>query len=69
MELLYADSSDSASDIVTGDLALPVPLMPVAEVQEIEKDVGTLQADAASAREKEIIPSPSGLPLRLGSSM
>ncbi|XP_032895499.1 kinesin-like protein KIF21A isoform X2 [Amblyraja radiata] len=69
MELLYADSSDSASDIVTGDLALPVPLMPVAEVQEIEKDVGTLQADAASAREKEIIPSPSGLPLRLGSSI
>ncbi|XP_067860907.1 kinesin-like protein KIF21A isoform X2 [Heptranchias perlo] len=69
MELLYADSSDSASDIVAGDLAMPVPLMPVAEVQEIEKDTGTLQADAASAREKEIIPSPSGLPLRLGSSI
>ncbi|XP_078276005.1 kinesin-like protein KIF21A isoform X2 [Rhinoraja longicauda] len=69
MELLYADSSDSASDIVTGDLARPVPLMPVAEVQEIEKDLGTLQADAASSREKEIIPSPSGLPLRHGSSI
>ncbi|XP_072922358.1 kinesin-like protein KIF21A isoform X1 [Hemitrygon akajei] len=68
MELLYADSSDSASDIVAGDLAMPVPLMPVAEVQELEKD-GTLQADAASAREKEILPSPSGLPLRLGSSI
>ncbi|XP_069765177.1 kinesin-like protein KIF21A isoform X4 [Narcine bancroftii] len=65
MELLYADSSDSASDIVAGDLAMPMPLMPVAEVQGIEKDVGTLQADAASAREKEIIPSP----LRLGSSI
>ncbi|XP_067915116.1 kinesin-like protein KIF21A isoform X1 [Heterodontus francisci] len=69
MELLYADSSDSASDIVAGDLAMPVPLMPVAEVQEIEKDTGTLQADAASAKEKEIIPSSSGLPLRLGSSI
>ncbi|XP_038667148.1 kinesin-like protein KIF21A isoform X5 [Scyliorhinus canicula] len=70
MELLYADSSDSASAIVSGDLAMSVPLMPVAEVQEIEKETGTsLQADAASAREREIIPSPSGLPLRLGSSM
>ncbi|XP_078091517.1 kinesin-like protein KIF21A isoform X2 [Mustelus asterias] len=70
MELLYADSSDSASDIVAGDLAMPVPLMPVAEVQEIEMDTGTsFQADAASTREKEIIPSPSGLPLRLGSSI
>ncbi|XP_048409691.1 kinesin-like protein KIF21A isoform X1 [Stegostoma tigrinum] len=70
MELLYADSSDSASDIVAGDVAMPVPLMPVAEGQEVEKETGTaFPANVAAAREKEIIPSPSGLPLRLGSSI
>uniref|UniRef100_V9K7W8 Kinesin-like protein KIF21A n=1 Tax=Callorhinchus milii TaxID=7868 RepID=V9K7W8_CALMI len=67
MELLYADSSDSASDTVAGDLAMPVSLPPVAEVQENEKDTVTMQSDTASAR--ETMASPSGLPLRLGSSM
>uniref|UniRef100_A0A4W3HNZ0 Kinesin-like protein KIF21A n=1 Tax=Callorhinchus milii TaxID=7868 RepID=A0A4W3HNZ0_CALMI len=67
MELLYADSSDSASDTVAGDLAMPVSLPPVAEVQENEKDTVTMQSDTASAR--ETMASPSGLPLRLGSSI
>uniref|UniRef100_H2ZST8 Kinesin family member 21A n=1 Tax=Latimeria chalumnae TaxID=7897 RepID=H2ZST8_LATCH len=64
MELLYADSSDSASDVVAGDLAVSVSLMPVAEGQENRTSTET---NVASVREKELMPPPSSLPSKLGS--
>ncbi|XP_074050954.1 kinesin-like protein KIF21A isoform X11 [Macrotis lagotis] len=63
MELLYADSSELASDISTGDTILSGPLTAVAEGQEIGLNTETSDA---SAREKELIP-PSGLPSKIGS--
>ncbi|XP_075408003.1 kinesin-like protein KIF21A isoform X2 [Tenrec ecaudatus] len=63
MELLYADSSELASDTSTGDASLPVPLTPVAEGQEIGRSTET---SGTSAREKEL-PPPSGLPSKIGS--
>ncbi|XP_066865171.1 kinesin-like protein KIF21A isoform X9 [Kogia breviceps] len=62
MELLYADSSDLASDTSTGDAPLPGPLTPVAEGQEIGMNTET----STSAREKEL-PPPSGFPSKIGS--
>ncbi|XP_058163771.1 kinesin-like protein KIF21A isoform X3 [Dasypus novemcinctus] len=62
MELLYADSSDLASDISAGDASLPGPLVPVAEGPEIGMNAET---SATSAREKELLP-PSGLPSKIG---
>ncbi|XP_021567062.1 kinesin-like protein KIF21A isoform X3 [Carlito syrichta] len=63
MELLYADSSELASDTSTGDASLPGPLTPVAEGQEIGMNTET---SGTSAREKEL-PPPSGLPSKIGS--
>ncbi|XP_057557380.1 kinesin-like protein KIF21A isoform X5 [Hippopotamus amphibius kiboko] len=62
MELLYADSSELASDTRTGDASLPGPLTPVAEGQEIGMNAET----STSAREKEL-PPPSGFPSKIGS--
>ncbi|KAB0401289.1 hypothetical protein E2I00_005900 [Balaenoptera physalus] len=62
MELLYADSSELASDTSTGDGSLPGPLTPVAEGQEIGMNTET----STSAREKEL-PPPSGFPSKIGS--
>lgn len=62
MELLYADSSELASDASTGDASLPGPLTPVAEGQEI----GMNTEPSTSAREKEL-PPPSGFPSKIGS--
>ncbi|XP_060268748.1 kinesin-like protein KIF21A isoform X24 [Ovis aries] len=62
MELLYADSSELASDTSTGDASLPGPLTPVAEGQEI----GMNTEPSTSAREKEL-PPPSGFPSKIGS--
>ncbi|XP_070927988.1 kinesin-like protein KIF21A isoform X15 [Macaca nemestrina] len=63
MELLYADSSELASDTSTGDASLPGPLTPVAEGQEIGMNTET---SGTSAREKELSPPP-GLPSKIGS--
>ncbi|KAF6339578.1 kinesin family member 21A [Rhinolophus ferrumequinum] len=63
MELLYADSSELASDNSTGDASLPGPLTPVAEGQEIGMNTDT---SGTSAREKEL-PPPSGFPSKIGS--
>ncbi|XP_052017238.1 kinesin-like protein KIF21A isoform X1 [Apodemus sylvaticus] len=63
MELLYADSSEAASDISAGDASLPGPLAPVAEGQEIGMNTET---SGTSARDKELLP-PSGLPSKIGS--
>lgn len=63
MELLYADSSELASDTSTGDASLPGPLTPVAEGQEIGMNTETSDT---SAREKELSP-PSGFPSKIGS--
>ncbi|XP_028609486.1 kinesin-like protein KIF21A isoform X2 [Grammomys surdaster] len=63
MELLYADSSEVASDTSAGDASLPGPLAPVAEGQEIGMNTET---SGTSAREKELLP-PSGLPSKIGS--
>ncbi|EPY81534.1 kinesin-like protein KIF21A isoform 4 [Camelus ferus] len=62
MELLYADSSELASDTSAGDASLPGPLTPVAEGQEI----GMRTETSTSAREKEL-PPPSGFPSKIGS--
>ncbi|NXW53315.1 KI21A protein, partial [Eurystomus gularis] len=64
MELLYADSSDLVSDISTTDSTLAGPLASVAETQE-----SGMAADAndTSARDREFIPPPSGLPSKIGS--
>uniref|UniRef100_A0A2K5HFF6 Kinesin-like protein KIF21A n=1 Tax=Colobus angolensis palliatus TaxID=336983 RepID=A0A2K5HFF6_COLAP len=63
MELLYADSSELASDTSTGDASLPGPLTPVAEGQVIGMNTET---SGTSAREKELSPPP-GLPSKIGS--
>ncbi|XP_066225057.1 kinesin-like protein KIF21A isoform X15 [Saccopteryx leptura] len=63
MELLYADSSELASDTSTGDASLPGPLTPVVEGQEIGMDT---ESSGTSAREKELPPQ-SGFPSKIGS--
>ncbi|XP_071589990.1 kinesin-like protein KIF21A isoform X10 [Heliangelus exortis] len=64
MELLYADSSDLASDISAADSALAGPLASVAENQDNGMAADT---NDTSARDREFIPSPSGLPSKIGS--
>ncbi|KAM5251687.1 kinesin-like protein KIF21A isoform 13-T13 [Hipposideros larvatus] len=63
MELLYADSSELASDSSAGDASLPGPLPPVAEGQEIGTNADT---SGTCAREKEL-PPPPGFPSKIGS--
>ncbi|KAM6094561.1 kinesin-like protein KIF21A isoform 3-T3 [Chlamydotis macqueenii] len=64
MELLYADSSDSVSDISAADSTLAGPLAPVTETQESGVAADT---NDTSARDREFIPPPSGLPSKIGS--
>uniref|UniRef100_A0A8B9QCB9 Kinesin family member 21A n=1 Tax=Apteryx owenii TaxID=8824 RepID=A0A8B9QCB9_APTOW len=64
MELLYADSSDLGSDISATDSTLPGPLTTVAETQESGV---TADTSDTSARDREFIPPPSGLPSKIGS--
>uniref|UniRef100_A0A674J2V2 Kinesin family member 21A n=1 Tax=Terrapene triunguis TaxID=2587831 RepID=A0A674J2V2_9SAUR len=64
MELLYADSSDLVSDSSAADTILTGPLTPVAEVQESGMHTDTSDT---SARERDLIPPPSGLPSKIGS--
>uniref|UniRef100_A0A8C2YIV0 Kinesin family member 21A n=1 Tax=Chinchilla lanigera TaxID=34839 RepID=A0A8C2YIV0_CHILA len=63
MELLYADSSELASDVSAGDACLPGPLVPAAEGRETGVSAET---SGTAAREKEP-PPPSGLPSKIGS--
>nr|BAE27910.1 unnamed protein product [Mus musculus] len=63
MELLYADSSEVASDTSAGDASLSGPLAPVAEGQEIGMNTET---SGTSTRDKELL-APSGLPSKIGS--
>ncbi|XP_066489226.1 kinesin-like protein KIF21A isoform X3 [Tiliqua scincoides] len=64
MELLYADSSDLASDVSAGDMALAGSLASVAEAQEAGMNPDTKESPA---RDREVIPSPSSLPSKIGS--
>ncbi|KFV56608.1 Kinesin-like KIF21A, partial [Gavia stellata] len=64
MELLYADSSDLVSDISAADSTLAGPLASVAEIQESGM---TGDTHDTSARDREFIPPPSGLPSKIGS--
>ncbi|XP_075598227.1 kinesin-like protein KIF21A isoform X5 [Balearica regulorum gibbericeps] len=64
MELLYADSSDLVSDISAADSTLAGPLASVAETQESGMVADT---NDISARDREFIPPPSGLPSKIGS--
>ncbi|NXQ89532.1 KI21A protein, partial [Nyctibius grandis] len=64
MELLYADSSDLLSDISAADSTLARPLASVAETQESGMAADT---NDTSARDREFIPPPSGLPSKIGS--
>ncbi|XP_010186989.1 PREDICTED: kinesin-like protein KIF21A, partial [Mesitornis unicolor] len=64
MELLYADSSDLVSDINAADSTLAGPLASVAETQESGMAADT---NDSSARDREFVPPPSGLPSKIGS--
>uniref|UniRef100_A0A8C4TY73 Kinesin family member 21A n=1 Tax=Falco tinnunculus TaxID=100819 RepID=A0A8C4TY73_FALTI len=64
MELLYADSSDLVSDISAADSTLAGPLASVAETQESGMAADT---NDTSARDREFISPPSGLPSKIGS--
>ncbi|XP_075284532.1 kinesin-like protein KIF21A isoform X8 [Opisthocomus hoazin] len=63
MELLYADSSDLVSDTSAADSALAGPLPSVAETQQSGMAADT---NDTSARDREFIPPPSGLPSKIG---
>ncbi|KAG7455755.1 hypothetical protein MATL_G00244460 [Megalops atlanticus] len=62
MELLYANSSNPFPDVATSEFSSP--LLPLAESQEAG---GELEALGASLRDRELLPSPSGLSPKLGS--
>ncbi|XP_074937435.1 kinesin-like protein KIF21A isoform X8 [Phalacrocorax aristotelis] len=64
MELLYADSSDLVSDASAADSTLAGPLASVAETQESGMAADT---NDTSARDREFIPPPPGLPSKIGS--
>ncbi|XP_073429627.1 kinesin-like protein KIF21A isoform X8 [Dendrobates tinctorius] len=63
-ELLYADSSENAVDLGTGDGGLSTCLPTVPEVQGMEIH---LETSSSSVREKDTLPSPSGLSSKIGS--
>ncbi|KAM4039033.1 kinesin-like protein KIF21A isoform 2-T2 [Anomaloglossus baeobatrachus] len=63
-ELLYADTSETAGDLGSGDGGLPTCLPPVPEVQGLEIH---LETSSGSVREKDSLPSPSGLSSKIGS--
>ena len=62
MELLYADSSELASDTSTGDASLPGPLTPVAEGQEIGMNTETSTYKLNEIDASEVIQFPVALP-------
>ncbi|XP_072716098.1 kinesin-like protein KIF21A isoform X8 [Ciconia boyciana] len=64
MELLYADSSDLVSDISAADSTLAGSLASLAETQESGMAADT---NDTSARDREFILPPSGLPSKIGS--
>lgn len=64
MELLYADSSDLASEASAGDTALAGSLASVSEAQEAGMNPDLKESPA---RDREVTPSPSGLPSKIGS--
>ncbi|XP_027745936.1 kinesin-like protein KIF21A isoform X1 [Empidonax traillii] len=64
MELLYAASSDLVSDTSAADSASTGALASVAETQESGM---TADTNDTSARDREFIPPPSGLPSKIGS--
>ncbi|XP_021240309.1 kinesin-like protein KIF21A isoform X5 [Numida meleagris] len=64
MELLYADSSDLVSDVSASESTLPGLLASAAETQESGM---TADTNDTSARDREFIPPPSGLPSKIGS--
>ncbi|XP_075348229.1 kinesin-like protein KIF21A isoform X8 [Mycteria americana] len=64
MELLYADSSDLVSDISAADSTLAGPLASLSETQESGMAADT---NDTSARDREFILPPSGLPSKIGS--
>lgn len=57
-ELLYADSSENAADLVVGDNGLSTHLPPVPEVQGIEIN---LETSSSTVREKDLMSPSSGL--------
>ncbi|XP_048356999.1 kinesin-like protein KIF21A isoform X3 [Sphaerodactylus townsendi] len=61
MELLYADSNDFSSDTSTGDTALAGSLASMAEAQE-----SGMTTDMQESRDREVAPSPSSLPSKIG---
>ncbi|MBN3321022.1 KI21A protein, partial [Atractosteus spatula] len=61
MELLYAHSSDPALDATPEGFS--APLLPVAEAQESGEDA---EIARAAARERDLLPSPSGPPFKQG---
>ncbi|XP_069621108.1 kinesin-like protein KIF21A isoform X9 [Ranitomeya imitator] len=63
-ELLYADSSENAVALEAGDSGLSSCLPPVPEVQGMEIH---LETSSSSVREKDTLPSPSGLSSKIGS--
>ncbi|XP_023567192.1 kinesin-like protein KIF21A [Octodon degus] len=63
MELLYADSSELASDASAGDASLPGPHPAAAEGRETGTNADTC---GTAARDKEL-PPPPGLPSKIGS--
>nr|XP_056703204.1 kinesin-like protein KIF21A isoform X8 [Euleptes europaea] len=62
MELLYADSNDLATETSAGDAALAGSLASMAEAQE-----GGMNTDMRESRDREVTPSPSSLPSKIGS--
>ncbi|MEE6509766.1 hypothetical protein FKM82_027744, partial [Ascaphus truei] len=64
LELLYADSGESAPDLSTGENPLPSYLPPVSEVQETGLNTET---SGDIVREKDLLTPPSGLPSKIGS--
>lgn len=64
MELLYAASSDLGSDSSATDSAPAAAAAPPAETQGSGAAADTHDA---SARDREFIPPPSGLPAKIGS--
>ncbi|XP_066543248.1 kinesin-like protein KIF21A isoform X2 [Amia ocellicauda] len=62
MELLYVQSGDPGPDAASGDFSAPI--LPIAEAPESR---GEEEPAGATAREKDLLPSPSGASSKLGS--
>ncbi|XP_018408018.1 PREDICTED: kinesin-like protein KIF21A [Nanorana parkeri] len=64
LELLYADSSETAADPVAGDNGFHISLPPVPEVEAVP---AITETSSISVRDKDPQPPPSGLPSKTGS--